>query len=88
MATKILVSFPQEFLDAIDRVAAEEHRTRSELVREALRAYLETRLVRKMRLKQIADGRAPYGDFAADFTAWDMASDEALVNFEKELDKP
>jgi CopG family transcriptional regulator/antitoxin EndoAI len=87
MATKILVSFPQEFLDAIDRVAAEEHRTRSELVREALRAYLETRLVRKMRLKQIADGRVPYGDFAADFTAWDAASDEALINFEKGLDK-
>jgi Arc/MetJ-type ribon-helix-helix transcriptional regulator len=87
MATKILVSFPQEFLAEIDRVAAEEHRTRSELVREALRAYLETRLVRKMRLKQFAEGRAPFSDFAAEFTAWDVASDEALINFENGLDK-
>lgn len=88
MATKILVSIPQDFLTEIDHIASEEHRTRSELIREALRSYLETRLIRKMRLKQIADGRAPYGDFAAEFTAWDMASDEALVNFEEGLEKP
>ena len=28
------------------------------------------------------------GDFAAEFNAWDIASDEALENFEKGLDKP
>jgi len=88
MAAKILLSLPQDFLTDIDRIAAEEHRTRSELIREALRSYLETRLVRKMRLKQVAEGRAPYGDFASEFAAWDMASDEALANFEKDLDKP
>jgi uncharacterized protein (DUF433 family) len=43
MANKILVSFPEKFLEDVDRVAAEEHRSRSELIREALRAYLETR---------------------------------------------
>ena len=87
MAVKILVSLPQEFLDEIDRVAQEEHRSRSELIREALRSYLETRQVRKLRLKQVAEGRPIYGDFAAEFDAWDMASDEALTNFEKGLDK-
>lgn len=86
MAIKILVSLPQEFLEDIDRVAQEEHRSRSELIREALRAYLETRQVRKLRLKQVAEGRASYGDFSAEFNAWDMASDEALENFEKGLD--
>ncbi|GER80853.1 MAG: ribbon-helix-helix protein, CopG family [Anaerolineae bacterium CFX3] len=88
MNIKILVSFPQEFLDDIDRAASEEHRSRSELIREALRAYLESRLIRKMRLKQMAEGRAPYEDFNVEFKVWDMASDEALDNFEKELDKP
>lgn len=88
MTTKILVSLPEKFLDDVDRVATEEHRTRSELVREALRAYLEARQVRKVRLKQVADGSATYGDFMAEFHAWDKASDEALDNFEKGLDKP
>jgi len=43
MTNKILVSFPEKFLENVDRVAAEEHRSRSELIREALRSYLETR---------------------------------------------
>lgn len=88
MAIKVLVSLPQEFLEDIDRVASEEHRSRSELIREALRSYLETRQVRKLRLKQVAENRALYDDFTAEFNAWDMASDEALENFEKRLDKP
>lgn len=43
MATKVMVSFPNEFLVQVDRVAQEEHRTRSELVREALRLYIGLR---------------------------------------------
>jgi len=41
MANKILVSLPEKFLEEVDSVAAAEHRSRSELIREALRAYLE-----------------------------------------------
>ena len=85
MTTKILVSLPQEFLDAVDHLAAEEHRSRSELIREALRAYLETRQVRKLQLRHVAEQSALYGDFAAEFKAWETASDEALENFEKGL---
>ena len=48
MANKILVSLPEKFLEDVDRVAAEERRSRSELIREALRAYLEARLRRKV----------------------------------------
>jgi hypothetical protein len=43
MATKVLVSFPDEFLAEVDRFAAREHRSRSELVREALRLYIRLR---------------------------------------------
>jgi metal-responsive CopG/Arc/MetJ family transcriptional regulator len=43
MTTKVMVSFPDEFLDQVDRVAQEEHRSRSELVREALRFYIGLR---------------------------------------------
>ncbi len=38
---RILVSMPDEFLDRVDVLANEEQRTRSELVREALRNYLK-----------------------------------------------
>jgi metal-responsive CopG/Arc/MetJ family transcriptional regulator len=37
---KVLISMPDEFLERIDNVAASEQRTRSELIREALRSYI------------------------------------------------
>jgi uncharacterized protein (DUF433 family) len=43
MANKVLVSLPEKFLKEVDRAAAKEHRSRSELIREALRAYLEVK---------------------------------------------
>ena len=55
MANKVLVSLPEKFLENVDRVAAEEHRSRSELIREALRAYLDAR-----QGKKVSDGSASY----------------------------
>lgn len=46
MATKVMVSFPDEFLAEVDRIAREEHRSRSELLREAMRLYMATRHTR------------------------------------------
>ena len=40
---KVLVSFPDEFLAEVDRIAGEEQRSRSELLREAVRFYMERR---------------------------------------------
>lgn len=37
---KILVTMPDDFLHKIDGVASNEQRTRSELIREALRSYM------------------------------------------------
>ena len=39
----ILVTMPDEFLHRIDGVALNEQRTRSELIREALRTYMRQR---------------------------------------------
>lgn len=39
---RVFVSFPQQFLEDIDAVADAEKRTRSELIREALRNYIRT----------------------------------------------
>jgi len=36
-----MITIPDEFLTEIDRVAAAEHRSRSELFREAIRRYLK-----------------------------------------------
>ncbi len=37
---RVLISMPERFLDEIDQVAGNENRTRSELIREALRSYM------------------------------------------------
>ncbi len=37
------VSLPPEMIEQVERVRKAEHRTRSELVREALRTYIATR---------------------------------------------
>ncbi|MBU0490245.1 MAG: ribbon-helix-helix protein, CopG family [Chloroflexi bacterium] len=47
MTAKVMVSFPQEFLTEVDQVAREEHRSRSELLREAVRLYMELRRGRR-----------------------------------------
>ncbi len=43
----ITISLPPELLKKADEVAREENRTKSELLREALRFYVETREVRR-----------------------------------------
>lgn len=42
MPKKVLVALPPGLLEQIDFVAQAEHRTRSDLIREALRRYIET----------------------------------------------
>lgn len=39
--SKVMISIPDELLSLIDETAKEEHRSRSEFLREAVRAYLE-----------------------------------------------
>ena len=43
---RVLISMPEEFLDKIDKVAENESRSRSELIREALRTYINKSRVR------------------------------------------
>ncbi len=42
MPKKVLVALPPGLLEQIDLVAQTEHRTRSDLIREALRRYIDT----------------------------------------------
>ncbi len=44
---RVLISMPEEFLNKIDGVAQDENRTRSELIREALRTYIHKQKVRE-----------------------------------------
>ena len=39
--SKVMISLPDEFLKAVDAAAKAEHRTRSELIREAIRTYFQ-----------------------------------------------
>jgi len=40
-SVKVLISLPEKFLEEIDQAAEREQRSRSELIREALRQYLK-----------------------------------------------
>ncbi len=42
---KILVTMPDDFLHKIDGIASNEQRTRSELIREALRTYIRRSVI-------------------------------------------
>ncbi len=44
---RVLISMPENFLGEIDKVAINENRTRSELIREALRTYIHRNRVRE-----------------------------------------
>lgn len=44
---RVLISMPEEFLSSIDKVAEGEQRSRSELIREALRTYIHRSKVRE-----------------------------------------
>ena len=44
---RVLISMPERFLDEIDHVAGNENRSRSELIREALRTYIHRNRVRE-----------------------------------------
>jgi CopG family transcriptional regulator/antitoxin EndoAI len=39
-STRVLISLPEKFLSEIDGLAEDEQRSRSELIREALRNYI------------------------------------------------
>ena len=43
---RLLITMPERILDEIDKVAGNENRTRSELIREALRTYMYRNQVR------------------------------------------
>jgi len=43
---RVLISMPERFLDEIDQLAGSENRTRSELIREALRTYMYRNQIR------------------------------------------
>ncbi len=44
---RVLISMPEEFLNMIDNVAEGENRSRSELIREALRTYIYKQKIRQ-----------------------------------------
>ena len=46
--TKIMVSIPAEMVAELDQAAKQEHRSRSEFVREALQLYIQVRKSRSI----------------------------------------
>lgn len=51
------ISMPEEFFKEAEKLAREENRTRSELYREAIRQYIETRRWEKLQRETAARAR-------------------------------
>jgi predicted transcriptional regulator len=64
VSTTFTVSLPPAMAKEIDRAMKAEHRTRSELVREALRVYLSARLI-PAEMPTAAEARAYRSGMAA-----------------------
>ena len=47
---RVIISMPENFLTEIDKVADNENRSRSELIREALRTYIHRNKIRETSL--------------------------------------
>lgn len=45
---KILVTMPDDFLHRVDGIASNEQRSRSELIREALRSYMKRMTIKNL----------------------------------------
>ena len=54
-SARVLISLPDEFLGEVDGIAAEEHRSRSDLIREALRNYMRSLDISNAEAAQLID---------------------------------
>lgn len=74
----LTISLPPAMLKELERVRKREHRTRSELMREALRTYFSSRIAGEVpttaELRAIRRGRAAIG--RGDFVTLDELRDE------------
>ena len=52
---KVLVAIPKEMVAELDAVASNEYRGRSDLIREALRRYLEVHKEKAFRLSSVPE---------------------------------
>lgn len=74
----LTISLPPGMLEEVERVRKREHRTRSELMREALRSYISGRIREveptQAELRAIRRGRAAIA--RGDFVSLDQVRDE------------
>jgi Arc/MetJ-type ribon-helix-helix transcriptional regulator len=69
---KVMVSFPARFLSKVDRAARSQGRSRSELIREALRATLGRKDARRSWKDALAPLRALEEQWLGDWNSTDI----------------
>lgn len=58
---RVLISMPDRFLSDVDKIAKEENRSRSELIREALRTYMHKQKIVNRFMKNEEDAKELMG---------------------------
>jgi Arc/MetJ-type ribon-helix-helix transcriptional regulator len=69
---KVMVSFPTQFLSKVDRAARSQGRSRSELIREALRVTLGEREARQSWKEALAPLREIEAQWVGDWDSTDI----------------
>jgi len=69
---KVMVSFPTQFLRKVDRAARSQGRSRSELIREALRVMLGVREARQSWKEALAPLRELEAQWVGDWDSTDI----------------
>lgn len=82
MPKKVLIALPPAMLEQVDFIAKCEHRTRSDLIREALRRYLEN-FRRNQSVRVDLDERGTIRSFPD--RGNDREQDSTVVNISAEL---
>src|SRR5260370_42035894 len=84
------ISLPPEMADELERVRRQEHRTRSELVREALRHYMRAAEARSVqqRVGKLPEAEPTAGEVAVIKEGSKELAEGTFVTFEQLLHEP
>jgi CopG family transcriptional regulator / antitoxin EndoAI len=79
-STKIMISVPEEMLSELDHKAREDHRSRSEFIREAVRHFLELKKAQSVpgQIQRVQDAVSIQDALAKEDSAEDWSGTEEI----------
>ena len=83
---RVLISMPEEFLNRIDQVADGENRSRSELIREALRTYIYKQKIKESTLEESSASIFLYIHFCNSFYICYIINLDEIIKTQRKME--